>query len=54
MAGPTLLLVDDEDNLRSMLGAALRHSGYEVDDVDSGRDALDAVAGSRPTWWCST
>jgi two-component system OmpR family response regulator len=42
MAGERLLLVDDEDNLRSMLGAA------RVDDVDSGRAALEAVAGSPP------
>ena len=30
MAGETLLLVDDEENLRSMLEAALRHTGFEV------------------------
>ena len=33
MAGETLLLVDDEDNLRSMLEAALRHIGFEVHPV---------------------
>ena len=33
MAGPTLLLVDDEDNLRSMLEAALRHHGFDVHPV---------------------
>jgi two-component system OmpR family response regulator len=38
-----LLLVDDEDNLRSMLEAALRHSGFDVHPVANGRDALDAV-----------
>ena len=38
-----LLLVDDEDNLRSMLEAALRHFGFEVHPVANGRDALDAV-----------
>jgi two-component system, OmpR family, response regulator len=48
MAGERLLLVDDEDNLRSMLSAALRHSGYEVDDVDGGRAALEAAATLHP------
>ena len=33
-----LLLVDDEDNLRSMLEAALRHSGFEVHPVADGRE----------------
>jgi len=43
MAAARLLLVDDEDNLRSMLEAALRHSGFEVHPVANGRDAIDAV-----------
>ena len=34
--------MDDEDHLRSMLEAALRHSGFEVRPVASGRAALDA------------
>ncbi len=48
MAGERLLLVDDEENLRSMLDAALRHSGFDVVPVGSGRDALDAVKAERP------
>jgi two-component system OmpR family response regulator len=43
-----LLLVDDEDNLRSMLTAALRHSGFDVDVASSGREALERVPESRP------
>jgi two-component system OmpR family response regulator len=43
MAGERLLLVDDEDNLRSMLEAALRYEGFDVHAAASGRDALDAV-----------
>jgi two-component system OmpR family response regulator len=45
---PRLLLVDDEDNLRSMLEAALRHSGFEVHPVANGRDALEAVPTVQP------
>jgi two-component system, OmpR family, response regulator len=48
VAGETLLLVDDEDNLRSMLEAALRHVGFEVHPAATGRAALDAVAAVRP------
>jgi two-component system OmpR family response regulator len=48
MTGERLLLVDDEDNLRSMLEAALRHSGFEVDPAATGREALDAVPEVKP------
>ena len=48
MPGERLLLVDDEDNLRSMLEAALRHSGFEVHPAANGRDALEAVAEVKP------
>ena len=48
MAGETLLLVDDEENLRSMLQAALRHEGFEVHPAANGRDALAAVATVKP------
>ncbi len=48
MTGERLLLVDDEDNLRSMLEAALRHTGFEVHPVASGRDALAAMDEVKP------
>ena len=48
MAGEKLLLVDDEDNLRSMLDAALRHLGFDVHPVASGREALEAVPSVKP------
>jgi two-component system, OmpR family, response regulator len=48
MAGHHLLIVDDEDNLRSMLAAALTHHGFDVTASENGRDALDAVARVRP------
>jgi two-component system OmpR family response regulator len=48
VTGSRLLLVDDEDNLRSMLDAALRHSGFDVHPVATGRDALAAVPEVRP------
>ncbi len=48
MAGERLLVVDDEDNLRSMLCAALRHNGFEISAVANGREALKAVAETKP------
>jgi len=48
MAPARLLLVDDEDNLRTMLEAALRHSGFDVHPVANGRDAIDAVPAVEP------
>jgi two-component system OmpR family response regulator len=48
MTGQKLLLVDDEENLRSMLAAALRHNGFEVEVASSGREALDAIGEIRP------
>ncbi len=43
-----VLLVDDEDNLRSMLEAALSHSGFDVHPVTNGRAALEAVPIVQP------
>jgi two-component system OmpR family response regulator len=48
MTGPRVLLVDDEDNLRSMLEAALRYSGFEVSSIADGRAALDLVSRTAP------
>jgi two-component system OmpR family response regulator len=48
MPGQRLLIVDDEDNLRSMLAAALRHHGFEVSAADCGRRALDMIPQERP------
>ncbi len=48
MAGETLLLVDDDDNLRSMLDAALSHNGYDVTALDNGRTALEEAPSVQP------
>src|SRR5215475_2366693 len=48
MGNEKLLLVDDEENLRSMLEAALRHVGFDVHPAASGREALDRVNDVRP------
>ncbi len=48
MPGQHLLVVDDEDNLRSMLAAALQHHGYVVTTAENGREALDLIPTSKP------
>ena len=48
MSAERLLLVDDDDNLRSMLDAALSHHGFEVTALTNGREALAAVPTLAP------
>jgi two-component system, OmpR family, response regulator len=48
MGARHLLIVDDEDTLRSMLAAALRYHGFEVSLAENGREALTVVASERP------
>ncbi len=43
-----ILVVDDEDNLRTMLVAALKFEGYDVTDAHNGREGLRAVKESKP------
>lgn len=43
MTQPKLLVADDEENLRSMLSAALHYNGFEVEAVGGGRRAIAAV-----------
>ena len=37
---PTVLIVDDEPNLRRVLAAVLSRDGYNVVIADGGRDAI--------------
>lgn len=48
VATPRVLVVDDEENLRSMLAAALRHHAFNVTTSDNGHDALALIASERP------
>ncbi len=44
----TVLVVDDEPMLRSLLSRLLRMEGFEVVEAADGQAALDAVASQRP------
>ena len=48
MTGAHLLIVDDEENLRSMLAAALRHHGFEVTTAATGAMRSTPWTTSRP------
>src|ERR687883_147313 len=45
---PSVLIVDDEPNIRRMVGALLGAEGYEVRDAASGAAAVTQVADSEP------
>ena len=44
MPGPSLLLVEDEKALLSILTRYLERSGYRVDACETGQEALESVA----------
>jgi CheY-like chemotaxis protein len=43
-----VLLVDDDDDFREALDAALRQQGFVVEHAANGREALSVLARSRP------
>jgi DNA-binding NtrC family response regulator len=45
---PRVLLVDDEHNIRRMVGALLQEEGYEIADAPNGAAALAAVRETPP------
>lgn len=45
---PTVLLADDEEDVRCILERQLRASGYDVVSCGNGRDALDLVRQKKP------
>jgi two-component system OmpR family response regulator len=43
-----VLVVDDEENIRYLLNAALNHAGFEVAEAQTGREALSELRSFRP------
>ena len=43
-----MLVVDDEENIRYLVGSALQMAGFETEVAETGNEALDAVACFRP------
>src|SRR5581483_8121038 len=48
MKPASILITDDEPNIRMMLRIALESDGYDIDEATDGRQALDAVRRNRP------
>jgi two-component system KDP operon response regulator KdpE len=48
MGDKTILLVDDERQIRRLIGAALSRAGYTVIEADDGRTALSLAASRKP------
>jgi DNA-binding response OmpR family regulator len=49
MAGKTILIVDDEDELVNLLKLRLEHEGYRVLHVRSGKDVIPLVQTEDPS-----
>ena len=47
-AGHRILVVDDEPNIVDVVSMALRYQGFEVASAQTGREAIEQVAGFRP------
>jgi two-component system, OmpR family, response regulator len=45
---PRLLIVDDDENIRDMVGTALRYAGFETSLAVDGTDALSKVPANTP------
>ena len=48
MRGFSVLVVDDDPNIRKMIVAALRRDGYQFLEAPNGREALDLMRERRP------
>ncbi len=48
MAGQTILIADDEQNIREVVRFALERAGFRVLEAVDGQSALDTVATARP------
>ncbi|MBM4326280.1 MAG: diguanylate cyclase [Deltaproteobacteria bacterium] len=46
-ARPTILVVDDDDMVRSVLAEAIKLAGYDVEETDDGVKALDMATATR-------
>lgn len=44
----SILIIDDEESIRSTLSQALRDEGYQVSSAASGMDGLDSIRHQRP------
>ena len=48
MSAPTILIVDDESNIRTSVRLCLEEAGYVVRQASNGGDALEQIAKESP------
>lgn len=48
VAAPRVLIVDDEENIRFLVGSALQLAGFETEVAETGQEALKVVESFRP------
>ncbi|MDG2269686.1 MAG: response regulator, partial [Alphaproteobacteria bacterium] len=44
-----IIIVDDEDDIRTLIAGILEDEGYETRQAGSAEDAIDAIAARRPS-----
>ncbi|MDQ3550754.1 MAG: response regulator, partial [Bacteroidota bacterium] len=44
----TILVVDDDDSIRSLLNQELTEAGYNIEEAGNGKDALEKIRKNRP------
>jgi two-component system nitrogen regulation response regulator NtrX len=49
MPGPTVLIIDDEENIRKTLAGVLADEGYETVSAASGQEGLDILQEAQPS-----
>lgn len=47
-AAARVLVVDDEENIRYLVGSALELAGFDAKTVETGQEAIDAATGYQP------
>ena len=50
----TILLVDDDPDIREFVTYNLTKEGYHVVTAKDGAEGVEAVKNTVPTWFCST
>ena len=47
---PSILVVDDEDQIRQLMGETLEQAGYRVTEARDGKEPSSSIGWLRPTW----
>ena len=48
----TILIVEDDSNIRELLSLYLEQEGYHIEMAQDGADGLRPLSGYTPIWCC--